>query len=467
MKPSKTPGSLVLRDRIILLILLTGAFLSPFDYFIVNLALPAIRSGLHTGTADQQLIISAYASAFAALLVTGGRLGDLVGRRKMFLTGIAGFTVSSVFCACAFNGWSLIAGRAFQGAFAAIMTPQVVAFIKVIFNAEQQGRIMGLYSFVFGTASVAGQLIGGLLIAVHPFGISWPSIFLINVPVGIIAFWGGWRYLPENKARSDEKIDYLGVLLLSLSLFLLIYSLSRGREQGWPSSTIFLLAASIFVLMLFVRTQVGLKRKGGSPLVDFQFFRNRNFSIGLLLAFCFYWDSAFFLIFGIFVQNGLEWDALRSGLAILPFGVGAIAGALLSGFIQQTPARLLCYGFTLLTVGFAFAALRLYNHGNPELIFYISLAIAGTGHGITLPSVTRLVVGQVSAQKAGMASGMTASTLQIGSAFGATFVGGIFLSLTAGNAGKPGYLRAFFLSLILLACLYCLCVVISLIVGRK
>ena len=167
-----------------------GAFLPALDFYIVNLALPAIWAGLRTTGSELQLLISSYASAYAVFLITGGRLGDLYGRRRMFMTGMACFVLASIICGFAPNGLVLICGRILQGASAAVMVPQVLATIRILFSVEEQPSVIGLYGSVFGLASIVGQLLGGALITWSPSGLTWQSIFLINVPIGVIALLG-------------------------------------------------------------------------------------------------------------------------------------------------------------------------------------------------------------------------------------------------------------------------------------
>ncbi|KAB0651285.1 MFS transporter, partial [Burkholderia territorii] len=217
-----------------LVVLLVGAILPPLDYFIVNLALPAIRDGIGARPAELQLVVSAYACANAVVQITGGRLGDLYGRKRMFMIGMAGFVVASALCGLAGSGAVLVGGRVLQGLFAAILAPQVLATIRSVFSPHEQVRVMGFYGFVFGLAAVIGQLGGGALISLHPFGLGWRAIFLVNVPIGILALLGSWRFIPESRTPRGQRIDVPGTVLLSLFLLMLVYPLTHGREAGWP-----------------------------------------------------------------------------------------------------------------------------------------------------------------------------------------------------------------------------------------
>jgi len=453
--------------RLALVVLLTGTFLSPLDYFIVNLALPAIRAGLHATDAELQLIVSVYASAFAVLLVTAGRLGDLYGRKKLFMSGMAGFVISSALCAGSPNGPILIIGRILQGASASVMVPQILATIRTVFPKEQQTKVMSLYGFVFGIASVAGQLGGGALITLKPFGLDWQSIFLINVPVGTLALIGAWRFVPENRPAQRARIDIIGVLLLCVFLALVIYPLTQGREAGWPTWTFVCFGLSVPVLMLFLVTERRLEARRGDPLVDLHLFRNPVFSIGLVLAFCFYCDSVFFLTYGIYLQSGLHWSAWASGVAILPFGIGAILGPLMSPeLVRRVGSHVLTVGFGLLAVGFGISGVALFHEIAPTAWFYFGLLLAGVGHGTVLPSVVRIVIGEIELAKAGLASGVVTSMLQIGSAFGATAISGAFFSVLSTSTSSADYVRAYQAGIGIASALFVACVVLSVMLVR-
>lgn len=448
-------------NRFALAALLTGAFLSPLDYFIVNLALPTIRDALGASAAELQLIVSVYTSAFAILLVTGGRLGDRFGRKRMFMAGMAGFVAASILCAAAPSGALLIGARLLQGSSAAILVPQILATIRSTFPKAQQTKVMSLYGFVYGFASVAGQLGGGLLIALRPFGLAWQSIFLINVPVGALALLGAWRFVPESRSAARARIDVTGLVLLSLFFALVIYPLTQGREAGWPPSTFIALAASVPALGAFVAVQHRKKRAGGDPLVDLALFRNPVFSAGLALAFCFYCDSVFFLTYGIYLQSGLRWSALAAGVAIFPFGVGSILGPLLSpALVRRTGNHVLSAGFAALAAGFAVTAAAA-ERVVPGGAFYAGLLLAGVGHGLVLPNVVRIVIGEIDPGQAGLAASIVTSMLQIGSAFGATAIGGLFFTLIAHEATPAAYAHAYRVSIGVVAGLFAACVVVA------
>jgi EmrB/QacA subfamily drug resistance transporter len=455
-------------NAIALAMLFIGAFMPPFDFSIVNLALPSIRVGLGANSAELQLVVSAYACAFAVFLVTGGRLGDLFGRKKLFMLGMAGFVVTSTLCAGAPNGAMLVVWRIVQGMAASIMVPQVLATIRTVFPRDQQAKMMSLYGFVVGIAAVAGQLSGGALVTSQPFGLGWPSIFLINIPIGILALAGVWRYVPENRPASGARIDIAGLSLLSLFLLLIVYPLTQGREAGWPAWTFIAFAASVPIFGLFLWIENRQSQTGRDPLVDLRMFRNPVFSIGLILVFLFYWDSVFFLTFGIFLQSGLHWTPLESGMAILPFGLGAILGPSLSpALIHRIGNYVLVVGFSLLMIGFGVSGAVLFHAITPGAVFYFGLLLAGMGHGIVLPSGVRIIIGEVEPARAGLASGIATSILQIGAAFGATVLSGVFFTVLSDGTEPIDYARAYQAGIGVLLVLFVVCFALSFVLARQ
>jgi EmrB/QacA subfamily drug resistance transporter len=411
-------------------------------------------------------VVSAYASAYAVLLITGGRLGDLFGRRRMFMTGMAAFVVASALCGFATSGHMLVISRIVQGIAAAIMAPQVLATIRAVVPLHRQTKVMSLYGFVFGLSSIVGQLGGGALITYHPFGLDWRIIFLINIPIGIVAFIGTWKFVPENQPASSTGIDLKGVALLSMVLLLVIYPMTHGREAGWPAWTFVMFALAVPAFALFVAAERRVERGGGHPLVDLQLFRNPAFALGLVLAFLFYCNSAFFLTYGIYLQTGLHWTPLESGVAIMPFALGFVAGPLTSpAVVRQIGAHVLTLGFSMLAVGFSTTGWAA-THAALGPLFYAGLVVAGVGQGLVLPSIMRIVLGEVEPAKAGLASGVVSSTLQIGSAFGTAAISGAFFGALAGSSTPAGYAHAFQSSLAINAVLMVICIGLSVMLVR-
>ncbi|WP_109477203.1 MFS transporter [Paraburkholderia sp. C35] len=458
-------------SRAALAVLFVGAFLTALDFFIVNLALPAIHAGIGATHSQLQFVISAYASAYAVLLITGGRLGDLYGRRRMFMAGMAGFILASALCGLATSGQILVLARIAQGLAAAIMGPQVLATIRALVPERNQTRVMGVYGFVFGVAAIVGQLGGGALITFHPFGLDWRGIFLLNVPIGLLALLGAWRFLPAHRPTTRPRSDVAGVLLLSLMLLLVMYPLTHGREAGWPVWTLMMFALAAPVCAGFVLVERHAQANGRFPLVDLQLFRTPAFSLGLLLSFLFYCNSAFFFTYGMYLQTGLHWTPLASGIAVMPFALGFAAGPLTSpAVVRRLGAHVLTLGFALLACGFTVTGWAAAQSALPGWPFYAGLVIAGIGQGLILPSIVRIVLAEAEPEKAGVAAGVVASTLQIGAALGTAAISGAFFSALGTSGGHPTpavYAHAFDHALSINALLMVVCIVLTVLMIRR
>ena len=427
-------------------ILLIGAFLPVLDFNVVNLALPAIRQNLGASSGEVEFVISAYAATYAVFLVTGGRLGDLFGRKRMFMLGVAGFTLTSLLCGIAWSPSALIAGRILQGLTATAMAPQVLASIRVLFPTAEQARALAFYGATFGLANICGQVLGGVLISVHPFGFAWQAIFLINLPIGLIALIGSSVVLRDSRAEHAQELDLGGAALLSLTLALLVYPLVEGREAGWPAWMIVMLAACPVALLAFVRFEARLSARGGDPLVALSLFRNSGFVAGLVMALVFYMHSSFYLTFAVYLQSGLHRSPMEAGIATLPFAVGYFVSSLFSSpVMQRLGIRALTLGFIVEILGFGLVLLAVAEVFPNDL--EIGLVGAGVGFGIVMPSVIKAVLGSVDQRHAGLASGMVISILQIGAALGVAIIGGVFYRTLGSDETTSAYAHAFSLAL--------------------
>jgi EmrB/QacA subfamily drug resistance transporter len=427
-------------------VLLIGAFLPVLDFNIVNLALPAIRQDLRATSSQVQFVMSAYAATYAVFLITGGRLGDWLGRKRMFMLGVAGFTLASVVCGIARSPEILIAGRILQGLTATAMAPQVLASIRVLFPPSEQGTALGLYGATFGLANILGQILGGVLVSSQPFGLKWQAIFLINAPIGVAAFCGSLLFLRDSKADHAQKIDLGGVILLSVTLGFLVYPLVEGREAGWRLGIIAMLVASPMALVAFITFERRLFKRGGSPLVDISLFRQRGFSVGIVMALLYYMLSAFYLTFSIYLQAGLRLTPRDAGLRMLPFGIGYfVASFAAAKIMQRFGPRALTLGFLVQVLGFGSVVLDVSGVLSASLA--LELFVAGVGFGIVMPSVIKAVIGGINPRHAGLASGIVISTFQIGAALGVAIIGGVFFSVLGTGREPASYSRAFAVAL--------------------
>ncbi|SSL94775.1 major facilitator family transporter [Klebsiella variicola] len=437
-------------------ILLIGAFLPPLDFFIVNVALPAIQGELGASSSAEQLVISSYAAVYAVTLITGGRLGDIYGRGKMFFLGLVGFAAASLLCGLAWSPWVLITGRVLQGATAAIMAPQALASVQAIFPEAEKPLALSIYGAVFGLASVIGQVLGGILISVNLFHLGWRAIFLVNLPVALLVILCGLPLVKETRAQSAQKLDPVGMLLATVMLSTLIVPLIEGREAGWPWWTWLSFLAFPLLVSLLWRYERRLSQHGGSPLLDPTVLRAPGLSQGLAIVLLFYSIGAFFLLFSVYLQDALHLNALNAGLIFLPFGVGFLIGPLLTPFLRRFAGNYLsAIGMGCETSGLAglggLIANTMTGTPPPMLPLALLLFVTGLGQGLAMPTLVRMVTGRVAPEFSGMIAGVTSSTLQISTALSVAIIGGIFYSMLENGRSGANITHAFIVALLTMA----------------
>lgn len=414
-------------------VLLLAGFVTIFDLFVVNVAIPNIQSQLGASFSQIGFIVAGYELAFGVLLITGGRLGDLFGRRKLFIIGMAGFTLASALCGLAPNAFLLIIARVLQGLAAALLFPQVYASIRVNFDGDDSRRAFGLLGMTLGLAAIAGQILGGWLIHADLFELGWRNIFLINIPIGLLAIAAA-RYIPETRGPQSQGLDGTGVILISLSLSLLLIPIIQSSEHGWSLSSLTSLVASIALLFVFYGHQERRRRAGHLPLVDMQLLTQPRFALGALLVLLVYSTaSSFFLCFALLLQSGFGLSPFHAGSIFAPASVGFIAASL------YAPRLVTRYGTQAITagaIGYALSFAWLISqvawagaqlepaHLIPALIFL------GASQGLIMTPLLNLILGFIDEAQAGMASGVISSIQQIGAALGVAVVGFLF------NAGR-------------------------------
>lgn len=414
-------------------VLLTGVFLSPLDFFIVNIALPAIKEEFGATPADLQLVVSGYMTTYAVFLITGGRLGDIFGRRTIFLAGVACFAGASAICGSAPSSSILVAGRILQGFGAALMVPQGLASINVIFAPEEKSLALGLYGATLGLAAASGQILGGFLVSADVFGLGWRIVFLVNLPIAAAVLISG-LLLPEASNPRRPRLDIFGVLLSALTLALVVTPLIEGRERGWPLWSLLLLMAAPIAGSLFLRNEERLLRDGGTPLFDPRVMELPGFGLALLAALFFYAIGSFFLIFSIYLQTALGESPRDVALVFLPFGVGSFLGPLLSPYAgRMLGPRTAPVGIAVETIGMLGLACVVWNWRTDQSLDHalrgLALFAIGFGQGTALPSLVRAIIGKVDTARSGLVSGIINTTLQISSALSIAIVGGLFFSI--------------------------------------
>jgi MFS family permease len=420
-----------------LAVLLTGAFLAPLDFFIVNVAMPSISSGLGASPADIQLVISGYAVVYAVFLITGCRLGDIYGRKAIFLAGLAGFALASGFCGLAWSPATLILARLLQALAAAAMAPQALASVHALFPPHERGRALGIYGIAIGLSSAIGQLLGGALVGADLGGYGWRLVFLINLPISIVAFLAALPLLRETRGLHRLRLDWGGVVLSSLALTAFVLPLVEGRERGWPLWSIVMLLTTPLFVELFRRYEIRLAKAGGDPLVAVEIFRSPGLLRGLGAILTLYAMATFFLTYSIYLQTALGFSAWQAGLAILPFTAGFLTGSTFSAMIASrlgTGAPSL--GFILSATGAA-ASSAAAGVAPSWLLLGPALVLIGLGMGMSMPIMVRVIVERVEPHRAGLVGGMVNSTLQISGAISIAVLGGLFFTSLGTRTDDP------------------------------
>jgi len=426
-----------------LTVLLAGGFLPPVDFFIVNVTLPSIHLSLGASPAELQLVISVYAAGYAVFMITGGRLGDMYGRRRLFLIGMAGFTVTNLLCGLAASALQLLFWRALQGISAALLVPQVLGAIRALSaNDRDLARALSAYGVMMGLAAVTGQFFGGALVQWSPFDLGWRTVFLLKLPVCLIVLAAAWRFLPESSASTRAKLDLGGAALVSLALTAVIVPLSEGRDQGWPLWVFVTLATVPFLIAALLRYENRLTEKGGMPLLDLRLFAIPSFRRGVLVATLFFFTVSFYFLFGIYEQEGRGLDPLHTGLAIAPYGIGLFAGPLLSAPLTRLRPRLLAIGMSIQVAGYA-AIGALVAAGIDGAFVPSAVLLAGFGQGIAFPRLYNVVLGDVPPAQAGLAAGIVNSALQVGAAVSAAAIGSLFFTMLGSAPDERAFAYAF------------------------
>jgi EmrB/QacA subfamily drug resistance transporter len=438
-RPAATGDSADPRRWLTLTILLLAAFMNLLDVSIVNIAIPSIQRDLQASYADVQWALAGYTLAYALVLITGGRLGDTFGRKRLFLIGVTGFTIMSALCGAAQSPGQLIAFRVVQGAMGAIMVPQVLAVIQVIFPPAERIKALAGFGVTAGLGTISGPLIGGLLIQHNLFGLDWRTIFLINVPVGIIAVAASAVLVRESRAPSPPKLDPAGVGLVSAALLLLLYPLVQGRQLGWPTWTFVSMAASVPVFALFVWYERGKERRDGSPLVPMRLFGERGFSAGMAIAVTFFMGIASFgLVLTLFLQLGLGFTPLHAGLTFLPFSVGVLISSGAAARLAPRFGRgVTMAGALIIAAGMAGIIATTHHYGPAVTTWELvpSLVGVGLGLGAVIAPLADVVLARVPKQDAGAASGVFNTGLQLGNSIGIALIGVIFFGIIGSQSG--------------------------------
>jgi EmrB/QacA subfamily drug resistance transporter len=438
-----------------LIVLLAGVFITTLDFFIVNVAIPSVQSSLHAAPAAIQFIVAGFGLAYAASLITGGRLGDLYGRRRMYRAGLTLFTLASGACGLAPNPAVLIVARVVQGLGAALLAPQVLAILNVVYTGRHRTVAFNAFGLAMGFGGVFGQLIGGMLIQADIAGLGWRTIFLINLPVGAAAVAMAGRLVPESRADGRSRLDLTGTLLVSLGLTAVVLPLVQGPQLGWPLWTWVCLGAALPLLAAFVAHQRRLGARSGAPLIDLTMFRNRAFAMGTTIGLAYALTTgSFFLVLALYLQQGHGLSALGSGLIFLPLGIGYFVSSTRAGQVAARLGRqVLAVGALTVAVGYLILAGTAEAIGSTGAIDWMipGLLIAGAGIGLVMGPLPAAALADVSHHHAAAASGVLNAAQQAGGAIGVAVVGVVFYRMLGVQPAGTGFAGAFALSELVLA----------------
>jgi EmrB/QacA subfamily drug resistance transporter len=421
------------RRWLALAVMLLAGVMDLIDVTIVNVALPSIQTDLGATAAHIEWIVAGYTLSFAVVLITGGRLGDVFGRRRMFLVGVGGFTLASLMCGVAQSPEVLIAARVVQGGLAALMIPQILSTVQVAFPPDERPKAFGMYGAFIGFATVSGPLIGGLLVGADLFDLDWRPIFLINLPIGLLALAAAAALVKESRAEHPPRLDLTGVGLVTVALLLLVYPLVQGRELDWPSWTFASMAASIPAFGLFVLHQRRRSRGADSPLVPLALFRERGFAGGVLVGLTFFSGVAsFFLILTITLQAGLGFSPLHMGATAVPWSIGiALASGVSVNLAPKLGRRLTIVGALVMAAGMAGVLVAFDRAGGGVTSWDLApgLFACGLGMGMVASVLVNVVLAGVDGRDAGSASGVLNTAFQLGGAIGIAVLGVVFFGM--------------------------------------
>jgi EmrB/QacA subfamily drug resistance transporter len=421
---------------IALFVLLAAEIMDLLDALVTNIAAPSIRADIGGSASMIQWLGAAYTLAMAVGLITGGRLGDIVGRRRMFIIGALGFTAGSLLCALSQSPEMLIAFRGMQGIFGAVMLPQGLGMIKEMFSEKEMGTAFGMFGPVMGLSSIGGPVLAGWLIDADYFGTGWRMIFLINLPLGLLAVIGGLRFLPESRSERPPRLDLAGVVLAALASLLVVYPLVQGRELGWPAWTFVSMAAAVAVFGFFGWYESRKRRAGGDPLVVPSLFRKRGFTGGLIVGLVFFAGmSGFSLVFSLYTQLGLGYSPLKAGLVGVPLSLGMIAGFAVAQVVQRFGRKVIHFGIVMMAAGVACTVVTLHLAGLGVSPWQLApaLALTGLGMGVLMAPFFDTVLAGVETHETGSASGALTAVQQLGSALGVAVLGTLFFGILGGH----------------------------------
>lgn len=433
------------RRWLVLATVVAAQFMFGVDAFIVNVAIPTIAAELHASAAQIEAVIAIYLIAYATLVITGGRLGDIYGTRNVFIAGVAGFTVTSLWCGLAQSGPELIVARLAQGATAALMVPQVLATIHLLFADASRARAFGIYGIVLGLAGAAGFLLGGLLVTLDLAGVGWRAVFFVNVPFGTVIIAAAFRIMPTFQRRAGTRLDISGAIVLFLGLLCLIGPLLSGHDMQWSPWVWLVMAAGLVIIAGFLRLERAVARRGGMPLIDLALLSDATFMRGLAAVFFFFFANlSFYLVMTIYMQKGLHIPPLQAGLVFLPLALTFVVAARHGGMRTKHRGTLvLIEGCAVQIAGLvALVATVEWIEAPSVIVLALVLTIFGYGQGLVMAPLSGAVLSSVKPASAGAGSGMYGMTAQIANAAGVAAIGAVFFAIESAHSARLALLAS-------------------------
>jgi EmrB/QacA subfamily drug resistance transporter len=420
---------------VVLAVVLAAEVMDLMDATIVNVAGPSIRVDLGGGATTLQWLAAAYTLAFAVLLVTGARLGDIFGRRRLFLIGSAGFTTMSAACALAPSPGVLIGTRAMQGAFGALLIPQGFGMLKEVFPEAEMPKVFATFGPVMGLSAIAAPILAGVLIEADVLGAGWRLVFVINVPIGLFALVTATRVLPRGASHAGVRLDVPGMLLVGVAAVAIIYPLIQGRADGWPTWIFVMLAAGFVLLGAFVAYE---RRRREAPLIEPGLLRNRTYTAGIAVALAFFATFAgLLLIVSLFCQLGEGFSPTHAGLTLMPMTGGMVIAMILSfALVGSLGRHMLHVGIALVAAGTIAMALTVSGaHSVSSWELAPGLFVIGLGAGFSFGQLFDFVLAGVAMEEVGSASGVLNAVQQLAASLGVAVLGTVFFSHS--GLGRP------------------------------
>ena len=423
---------------VVLALVLIAEVMDLLDSTVITIAAPTVRADLGGSGATMQWWAAGYTLAFGVLLIVGARLGDLFGRRRVFVVGIAGFTLASAACALAPSPEALIATRVLQGGFGALLIPQGLGLIKTVFPPKEMGGAFAAFGPVMGLAAIAGPILAGWLTEADLLGTGWRMIFLVNVPLGVMGLLGALRFMPESRAAGRLRLDPAGVVLISAASLCIVYPLVQGRELGWPAWTFALMAGGVALLGVFALAE---RRTHGTPMIEPSLLRNRSYTSGLLVGIAFFAGFAgLTMVTSLFLQLGLHYSPEHAGVALIPMPLGvAITAGGSYALMPRFGRAVLQAGLVVTVAGLVFVAATVAHGGTGLSSWELAPAffVFGLGLGFVFGPLFNVILAGVQEHEVGSASGTLNAIQQLGNSIGVALLATIFFSLLDHGHGSP------------------------------